>query len=139
MTDKEILKQLSVELKQKLSNDKSFENLIRELVFANNPKKIAVIYKSHRPEANESIKLKELVKESVSHKYSFKDLTKMIRDTDYRNPNEKQRKQAEAFFKKIGFFDKKGEIISKNFDNTFRTTDGKTLQDLDNWYERNML
>jgi len=87
------------------------------------------------------LKTPESVDEKIdnSKKYSFKDLTHFIKRSDLNNPNEDERNNAEDILVSLGFYDDEGSIDSKNFDKEYKTTDGKTLVDLENWFENNMM
>lgn len=54
MSNEEILKTISKELKEKLGSDASFESLIRELVFRNKYDDIIDMYRKARPESNKT-------------------------------------------------------------------------------------
>lgn len=87
--------------------------------------------KNHNEEGGE-------IEEGSSQKYSFKDLIYFIKRSDLNNPNNDKREDCESKLQKIGFYNEDGEIRPKNFQKDFKTTDGKTLDDLEAWFEENM-
>lgn len=73
----------------------------------------------------------------LNESYTFKQLTKFCSISDTNNPNKKEQKKAEMVLRDIGFFDKDGEIPLK-LDTKYKTSDGKTLKDLKQWFEENI-
>ena len=64
------------------------------------------------------------------------DVQDLIDLSDLNNPDEKEREEADKKLEKIGFYDIQGLINPKNFRKNFKTTDGKTLFDLEKWFEK---
>lgn len=86
--------------------------------------------------------IKQLIKETLTelkgHSYSFKQLTDLVLNSDRNNPDKAKMQSAENTLKYLGFYDSEGSIKSKNFNKNFKTTDGKSLFDLEKWYEENL-
>lgn len=64
--------------------------------------------------------------------YTFEELKDVFDRADLNNPNKEDRDRCEAVLVEIGFVDNEGAILPL-FDNTYKTTDGYTLIDLEKY------
>lgn len=87
------------------------------------------------------IKFKDILKEIKVNKpnpnYSFQELKDLVNISNH-PPLKKSKftkKEAEKRLQELGFYDEEGQIMTMNFKKGFRTNDGKTLDDLNFWYQ----
>lgn len=75
----------------------------------------------------------------MSNIYSFSDLTKLVQLSDLDNPNADEQQKAEQELIQIGFYQEEdGAIVRNEKWADFKTSDGKSLMDLEDWFDENM-
>ena len=79
------------------------------------------------------------LKEEINLEYSYSDIIDMIKGWAYK-PDSPKKRSTSKILTKIGFLDKDGETInsfkSTAFKQQYKTTDGKTLEDVFKWWSK---
>jgi len=82
--------------------------------------------------------LNENIEESTPE-YTFDELIHLIDISDPNNPDKEQQEDAENKLRELGFYNEDGEIREENFNKSFKTSDGKTLTDLDKYFDEHYM